>query len=75
MPILDLLHKRSSYTQQLLEEYRSRKKLKKLKKMKKQKSGEEDLINGETGTPELGNGGRDNAGFEGDGGEVERGEL
>ena len=39
--------------------------------MRKQKSGEEDLINGETGTPEY-SGGRDNAGFEGDGAEVER---
>ena len=56
--------------QQLLQEYRSRKKLKKLKKMKKQKSGEEDLING--GTPEHPDGGRDNVGFEGDGAEVER---
>ena len=57
----------------MLEEYRSRKKLKKLKKMKKQKSGEEDLINGEGGgTPEHADGGRDNAGFEGDGAEVER---
>ena len=41
--------------------------------MKKQKSGEEDLINGEGGgTPEHADGGRDNAGFEGDGAEVER---
>ena len=72
-PFLFVLHDWNTLTQQLLEEYRSRKKLKKLKKMRKQKSGEEDLINGETGTPEHGGGGgRDNAGFEGDGGEVEK---
>ena len=58
--------------QQLLEDYRARKKLKKLKRMKKQKSGEEDLING--GTPEHdGGGGRDNAAFEGDGAEAVEG--